>query len=594
MGLIKKMALVLAFAGAGLALAAEEAAAPGSASSTEALAAPQPAGGAVESGASANSLDKADSAGFVLGQMDFGEAYVSMAGPAAMYIRSVKIGGSPVSLLFRKESDAHWKLVETIPEEKNYFQSGTVLDFASLSKLDNGELVIDGIVQNGKAYKLNVTLNPDNSLSLSDSLQAGSFVGNSLARAKPTAGLAMRDELDKLGDLDKKYDESQRVNQEILSKIGNLESANQQLTQEKSDLLGQIKELGDRNQALTGEVASLKGEIDGYKTDLAAAKSALDQANAQAAQAKAAGDQAAGDKVAAAPAAQQYNDEALRAMLANLSAAVDKLQDKVGGLDQKLDRLSDKSLTTVKAGATETQSIAPNADLDALKAEIKRLTDLNQQLMNERADIERTLRSKFLASGYIETIKPLLAHTELKGFAGASSKIGAWQVSEAAAVQPSSGQYFAQLNLPLAQQGKTMLYSFTAKSTGKGWVGVGLHIYAENSVKKGYGHGKSILVWLTRDPDYYKTNRTYLQLYKSDDDVNMGRVLDSAIEESVSQDLRVEVLYQPLEEYITVAINGVEKIRYKTWFGLTKGVEVALRSLDAAEFRDLEVSSDGQ
>jgi hypothetical protein len=75
----------------------------------------------------------------------------------------------------------------------------------------------------------------------------------------------------------------------------------------------------------------------------------------------------------------------------------------------------------------------------------------------------------------------------------------------------------------------------------------------------------------------------------------MGRVLDSAIQESISDKLQIEVLYQPVEEYLTVSVNGVEKIRYKTWFGINSGVEVALRSLDSAEFTNLEVrTADGK
>lgn len=504
----------------------------------------------VATGTSATSLDKVAEAGFSIGRLDFSDARLSLAGPSALYIRSVKVDGIRVSLLFRKDGDEQWKLVETVPEEKNYFPTGTVLDFARLNKLDNGSLEIDGIVLDGKPYRTVVKMNDDNSLSLDEPLQAGTFIGASLSRAKPTASLALKDEID---TLNKKYDETERINQEMLAKIGNLEGVNRNSSEEKVKLQDQLKELEDRNTALNTEVSALQDEIDTYKSSAEN-----------------------GDNAAAS---SNTTDQNIKKSLAILTSSLDKLQGKISGLDQKIDRLTNSAGTNGTGNSTN------------IGTEVKRLSDLNEQLMAERQDLEQNLRAQFLSSGYIKTMKPLLGKSILNGFSRAVSKVGNWNVSSDKAVQPDPGQYFAQLNLPLVQKRTTMLYHFSARSTGKHWVGLGLHIYAGDSRKKGYGHGKSLLVWLTRDPDYYKNNQTHLQLYKSDTDINMGRVLDSAIQESISDKLEIDVLYQPEDEYITVAINGIEKIRYKTWFGLTDGVEVALRSLDTAEFSTLQVWS---
>jgi hypothetical protein len=97
------------------------------------------------------------------------------------------------------------------------------------------------------------------------------------------------------------------------------------------------------------------------------------------------------------------------------------------------------------------------------------------------------------------------------------------------------------------------------------------------------------LVWLTRDREVYGTDTTHLQLYRSDDDINMGRVMDALVSEPLTDGVDVEVLYEPVRQYITIAVDGEEKIRYKTWFGVEEGVSIALRSLGTAEFTNLEV-----
>ena len=66
---------------------------------------------------------------------------------------------------------------------------------------------------------------------------------------------------------------------------------------------------------------------------------------------------------------------------------------------------------------------------------------------------------------------------------------------------------FGKLLLPAEQKDSPVLYSFKAKSTDppNEWVGFGLHIYVDNVEKRGYGLGDSLLVWLTRDQEVYKT-----------------------------------------------------------------------------------------
>jgi hypothetical protein len=180
----------------------------------------------------------------------------------------------------------------------------------------------------------------------------------------------------------------------------------------------------------------------------------------------------------------------------------------------------------------------------------------------------------------------------LEGFKGAVSQTGKWKISGDTAEQLDKNQYFAKLNIPVRQTGLQTLYSFTAKAAAKGWVGLGLHLYVDDvQKKKSWGQGKSLLVWLTRDPETYKNQSSYLQLYRSDDDIHMERVVDAKIEENMGNFIRVDVLYDPVNEYVTVALNGIEKLRYKTFFAVDRGVSVAIRSLGpGAVFKNLKVA----
>ncbi len=179
----------------------------------------------------------------------------------------------------------------------------------------------------------------------------------------------------------------------------------------------------------------------------------------------------------------------------------------------------------------------------------------------------------------------------LEGFARSVPQLGFWEVTENEAIQIDENQYFAKLVLPIEQQTRPTLFTFKTRSRGYGWVGTGLHIFATDKQRlKGYGFGNSLLIWLTRDPEYYGTMDTRLQLYRSDDAVQMEMVLDAVIEEHISEYLDMAILYEPEEEYITISVNGIEKLRYKTWFSIDEGVEVALRTLGGGgEFKDLVI-----
>lgn len=167
-----------------------------------------------------------------------------------------------------------------------------------------------------------------------------------------------------------------------------------------------------------------------------------------------------------------------------------------------------------------------------------------------------------------------------QGFESALPRIGSWRISGASAAQTDAAQYFSRLEMPVAQGKAPLLYRFKARSAGKGWVGLGLHFYVEDVKKKrGYGEGKSLLVWFTRDKAARGDEATYLQLYRSDDDVVMERMFDAELADGLETWRLVEIVYDPNAEYIAVSVDGVLRVVYKTFFGRDSGATVSLRTL---------------
>jgi hypothetical protein len=226
----------------------------------------------------------------------------------------------------------------------------------------------------------------------------------------------------------------------------------------------------------------------------------------------------------------------------------------------------------------------------SLLTAMQELKQENEQLSQDKAIAEKQ-PEELSADMNLSDLEARLTKILIKGFEKGQPYLGAWKFKENTVEQFDSSQYFAKLVFPVVQPNKPTLFSFSARAEGKGWLGMGLHIYVRDAeLKKGYGLGKSLLVWLTRDPDAYGNMNTYIQLYSSTNAVAMKRVLEAAIPEPITQFNAIAILYDPQTEYITIEVNGVEKIRYKTWFSISSGAEIALRTLKGKTiFKDLLV-----
>ncbi len=234
------------------------------------------------------------------------------------------------------------------------------------------------------------------------------------------------------------------------------------------------------------------------------------------------------------------------------------------------------------------------AKADALAADAEKLKERVAELEAKIASLESgrdALYGKLASFGTLRLDPSAFPEQLWSGFADAKIRLGVWTLSNGVLSQTDKRQYFSRLTFPIAQSSKPVLYSFETKTGAKGWVGTGIHFFADGVKKpKGFGEGKSLLVWLTRDLKVRGNDGTYLQVYRSDNDVSMERVLDAKVKERLEGWNRVDVLYEPANEFVVLAVNGTIRAAYRTYFGIGTGVTMSLRTLgEGVQFRNLEV-----
>ena len=224
----------------------------------------------------------------------------------------------------------------------------------------------------------------------------------------------------------------------------------------------------------------------------------------------------------------------------------------------------------------------------ALEKEKNRLAEALEEVEARRGPTDEEKAAQAVEKATAEEAEePVFTTSIMEGFIRTIPQLGSWEVTATEATQIETDQYFAKLLLPLGGQPKPTLYSFQTRSRGFGWAGTGMQIL---SAAESYGFNNSLLIWLTRDPDFYGTENTRLQLYRSDKSVMMELVLDAVINEPLTEYLNIAILLEPMEEYITVSVNGIEKLKYKIWFGGDTKFEVALRALGGGvDFKGLRI-----
>jgi hypothetical protein len=172
-------------------------------------------------------------------------------------------------------------------------------------------------------------------------------------------------------------------------------------------------------------------------------------------------------------------------------------------------------------------------------------------------------------------------------FTGGQASRGKWELGPDKALQSDAEEFFAKLLIPMPGAGRTMAYSFQARSLGKGWVGFGVHLLASMAdTHTGYGEGESWLVWFTRDPVHFKDSPTRAQVYRSRDAVDMSLVAEAPVRINIASPNAFEIRVDPATGTIQVLVNG-EAALDLAGLDLPEGGDcLVLRSLDRAEFVD--------
>ena len=579
-----------------------------------------------------------------LAGVDFSDASVSLAGPRAFYIRNIATPEGRYAVRLSSEGGETWEVVEVYPEEDNILPQDVILDVATVQVTDDNAIEIDGVFLEDDVYS--VRLRPvDDGYALAEGIRAGTLSDIDEERAGPLIDLVVEEVVaTELEDARTRIEELRAARDEAQAKAQRLSAQNMGLIEENEELKAENASLKETRDSLQRQVRELKTENDELRSDIAALQRELEEAASEGS-GPSGGDTAAGNGTGATGAAGTGLDaaqvEAALAEIRTLADAAQNIDESLNSIDQAIRGLSDRvssnqqelldAIESAQAGIAReidravaaaqsaagaddgtadtrddaagdtaaeapsegdrtegrTEEAGPNAETEQTIQELRnRIADLQERQETVREEV----LSEVIGGRYVALMSENLTTELADGFdENGTAQIGSWAVAEGALLQRDPNQYFAKYLVEVPQSPRRTLYRFTAASLDEGWVGVGLHIFVSNVDKRGYGLGDSLLIWFTRDPAVYGTENTFLQVYRSSDDVNMGRVAGAMISEPIADSLDVAILYEPDTGYLTVSVNGEDKIRYRAWFDITRGVQIALRTLGRARFDEFTV-----
>lgn len=233
------------------------------------------------------------------------------------------------------------------------------------------------------------------------------------------------------------------------------------------------------------------------------------------------------------------------------------------------------------------ESAPPMTSEEEIASLQKRVKELEQRAP-EKVTVEKVVEKvvektveRVVVKEAPEKVEELPNRTVFSGFSGGKAVKGNWAATSSSIKQTDTKQLYAKYIIPVNQSQTETLYSFNAKLSGEGWIGYGLHFFASGDMQgDAYGFGQSLLVWLTRDPFSYRNNRTYLQIYRSYNDITMIEVASVSIPESILSSLAVDIYYDKSRNLIAAYINGSKKLEFRE-------VDAALRSGNKVAFRTL-------
>ncbi len=291
--------------------------------------------------------------------------------------------------------------------------------------------------------------------------------------------------------------------------------------------------------------------------------------------------------------AQKRLEEEIVATKAKYEADIAEVETEKQALEDELADLNRRIAVGIRQYESEKKALED------------KLADLNgkiavgvRQYENQIASLRRQLESagvKVEAAPAVATAYSRPTQTVFSGFAAGTGAYGNWSATGGRLTQSNTSLYFAKYVIPGEQSADQTLYSFTAQvaSNAKDFVGYGIHFYASGDKRaNSYGFGNSYLVWVTRDPRFYKTEDTYVQVYRSYDDIRMLQVASVATPTRITAANDVEVLYDRANAKITVAINGVDYLTYDVPNPIRSGAKGAFRTLGGpVTFSDFSIKA---
>ena len=495
--------------------------------------------------------------------LEFSGAHLHVAGPDSFYIRGVGLGGRTVSLQIETTDGRSWAVTQVYDEDRNIVPRDMILDFATATRVGDRRIRVEGLFLEDTAYGGTLEVTRDGKIHP----VPGSFV-----ESDPT--LYNRERGDPL--------------LELILDLAGLRAAEQELAELRAErdalaagrvgLAMEVERLEKEREIVRRRIDQLEVENDELRRELQAL------AEAPAADAERPPD-AAPDSTpetgGLGPASDSNVDGRVTEEYRLLAAEITRLAEEIGLLRETLESTPRHSTGAEAAEGLES--------LHEVETEIARLRRENERLRSRVMEEGYEAFAVDQTAGFVSLARGQLTETGTNGFVAGEPQIGEWQITAGNAVQRDSEQFFAKMTVPTTDAGGATLYEFSARSLDPGWVGLGMHIEVTDVELRGYGLGKSLLIWFTRDRDAYGHELTHLQIYRSDDDVNMERVADAVIPEVLSEFQQIGILYEPTTQYVTVSVNDVDRLRFSTWFDLENGATVALRSLGAAEFRNLRI-----
>lgn len=297
----------------------------------------------------------------------------------------------------------------------------------------------------------------------------------------------------------------------------------------------------------------------------------------------------------------------LRRDIRSLERAVDERDEEIASLEEEIASLE----STIESRDNRIERLNRQIDdlpeeerVAELRSQVDELEDENESARDRIARLESQLASRTDRVSTLEErvdnlrepwadAEDRLSETLVSGLGDGRAAGGSWNRNGGALVQSNDAALFAKYLWELDQGEDDLMYSFTGRATGSGWMGYGLHILADEfDSERGYGLGSSYLVWITFDPEHNRNRRTYVELYRSYDDVRMEYLAGAARGGDITTSHDVDVYVDRESSTIAILLDGTRVLEFRDDEMIATGSAVAARTLGTARITALRVLSE--